>query len=347
MADIVRYTPEDRRAVEALYRRVFGNDSADASRLRWDWQYRLNPNNPGGTPVIWIAREGPTIVGQYATMPVRLQVHGRELDASWGMDVMVAPERQRQGMGEVLFRTWDKNVGASLGLGLSDSSHRLFRKLRWPEPGPVPCLVKPLTRRALKRPGWPEPLNMVVSVVTLPIVKVVARARPLRAEMAIARRFPPGFTALWEQVAPKFEFAVRRDAPYLNWKYSDTPHVRYALAALSRAGALQGYVVYRHVQEARGRATVLVDWLVDPDDEAGMKTLLRWVDREARAADSDKIRAFCLHDGYRRQLKRSGYFQVKSTMEFTAKVNGLDLPPGFYDDTSRWHVTLGDSDQDR
>ena len=152
MADIVRYIPDDRRAVDALYRRVFGNDSADASRLRWEWQYRHNPNNPGGTPVIWIAREGPTLVGQYATMPVRLQVHGAEVDASWGMDVMVAPERQRQGIGEVLFRTWDRNVGASLGLGLSESSHRLFRKLRWPEPGPIPCLVKPLTRRALKRP---------------------------------------------------------------------------------------------------------------------------------------------------------------------------------------------------
>ena len=133
-----------------------GNDAADASRLRWEWQYRHNPNNPGGTPVIWIAREGPTLVGQYATMPVRLQVHGKEVDASWGMDVMVAPERQRQGIGEVLFRTWDRHVGASLGLGLSDSSHRLFRKLRWPEPGPVPCLVKPLTRRALKRPTGPS-----------------------------------------------------------------------------------------------------------------------------------------------------------------------------------------------
>jgi len=33
----------------------------------------------------------PTIVGQYATMPVRLQVQGKELAASWGMDVMVAP----------------------------------------------------------------------------------------------------------------------------------------------------------------------------------------------------------------------------------------------------------------
>ena len=158
MAEIDRYRQEDRRAVEALYRRVFGPDAAEASRLRWEWQYRRNPNNPGGTPVIWIAREGPTLVGQYATMPVRLQVRGQELDASWGMDVMVAPERQRQGIGEVLFRTWDRNVGASLGLGLSDSSHRLFRKMQWPEPGPIPCFVKPLTRRALKRPQWPEPI---------------------------------------------------------------------------------------------------------------------------------------------------------------------------------------------
>ena len=100
---------------------MFGTDAAEASRLRWDWQYRRNPNNPGGEPEIWIAREGPAIVGQYATMPVQLAVKGQEVNGSWGMDVMVAPERQRQGLGEVLFRTWDRNVGASLGLGLSDA----------------------------------------------------------------------------------------------------------------------------------------------------------------------------------------------------------------------------------
>ena len=151
MADVDRYRPDDKRAVEALYRRVFGHDAAEASRLRWDWQYRRNPNNPRQEPEIWIAREGTTIVGQYATMPVKLHVAGKT-SGSWGMDVMVAPERQRQGLGEVLFRTWDRNVGAALGLGLSDSSHRLFQKLRWPDVGPVPCLVKPLTRRALRRP---------------------------------------------------------------------------------------------------------------------------------------------------------------------------------------------------
>ena len=345
--DVDRYRPEDRRAVDALYRRVFGNDAADASRLRWDWQYRRNPNNPGGEPEIWIAREGPAIIGQYATMPVRLDVKGREVIGSWGMDVMVAPERQRRGLGEVLFRTWDRNVGASLGLGLSDASYRLFQKLNWPDVGPVPCLVKPLTRRAFRHPRWPVPVNRLISALTWPIVVIIARTRPLRAEVRMVQRFDESFTRLWERLADRFDLAVRRDAAYLNWKFVGAPHVRYSIAALLRDGQTAGYAVYRHLHEPRGRVTLLVDFLTDPEDEEGFETLLRWVDREARQEDSDKIRTFALHAGFRRLLRRSGYFQVKSTMEFVAKVNGAEVPPDFYEHTDTWHVTLGDSDQDR
>jgi GNAT superfamily N-acetyltransferase len=347
VADIDRYRPEDRRAVEALYRRVFGNDATEASRLRWEWQYRRNPNNPGQEPEIWVAREGPGIIGQYATMPVRLSVKGQEVQASWGMDVMVAPERQRQGLGEVLFRTWDRNVGASLGLGLSDSSYRLFQKLNWPDVGPVPCFVKPLSRRALRRPNWPVPVNRLVSAVTLPFIRIIARSRPLRDEVRLVQRFDDSFTRLWEDLAPQFDLSVRRDAAYLNWKFASAPHVRYTIAALVRNGENRGYAVYRHVHEPRGRVTLLVDFLADPIDQDGLSTLLHWVDREARDADSDKIRTFAMHAGYRRVLKRSGYFQVKSTMEFVAKVNEVDVPDSFYETTDRWHVTLGDSDQDR
>ena len=82
MAEIDRYRPEDKRAIEALYRRVFGSDMADANKLRWDWQYRLNPNVPSTGPLIWIAREGQTIVGQYACMPVRVSVNGHEIDGA-------------------------------------------------------------------------------------------------------------------------------------------------------------------------------------------------------------------------------------------------------------------------
>ncbi|MCX6537568.1 MAG: GNAT family N-acetyltransferase [Acidobacteria bacterium] len=347
MASIDAYRPDDARAIVAMYRRVFGSDAAEVNRLRWEWQYLRNPNNPAAGPLIWVAREGPTIVGQYATMPVRLHVAGTEIDASWGMDVMIAPERQRQGLGDVLFRWWDQHGDASLGLGLSDSSYRLFQKLRWPSVGPVPCLVKPLTRRALRRPNWPMPLNRLVSALTLPFIQIIARSKPLRAEIVPIRRFGEEFTLLWKRLAPKFDFAVKRDTAYLNWKFIEPPHVRYSAVALRRGDDLHGYAIYRHTREPRGRITLLVDFLVDPDDDLGVKTILRWIDNEARAADSDKIRVFAMHEGFRRIMKRSGYFQVKSTMEFTAKINAVELPPDFYTNTGKWHVTLGDSDQDR
>lgn len=347
MPEIDRYRPEDQRNVEALYRRVFGPDAAAASRLRWDWQYHRNPNNPNGTPLLWVVREGPTIIGHYATMPVRLSLGGREIDAAWGTDAMVAPERQRRGLGEELFRTWDRSVGASLGLGLSDSSYRLLQKMHWPDVPPVPGLLKPLTRRAFRRPQWPMPVNRFVSAVTLPIVRIAARVRPLRADVEPILRFDASFTALWERIAPRFALAVRRDAAYLNWKFIEPPHVRYSVAALKRDNRYEGYAVYRHAQEPRGRVTLLVDFLADTRDEIGFKTLLRWVDAEARRVGSDKIRCFAAHSGFRRVMRRSGYFQTRHSLTLATKVNAVEVAASFYKSIDDWHVTLGDSDQDR
>jgi hypothetical protein len=183
--------------------------------------------------------------------------------------------------------------------------------------------------------------------VTLPWIKLVSRSRPLQGEVRTIRHFDDRFTTLWDRISDRFSFAVRRDAAYLNWKYIQAPHVRYSIAILERDGDAAGYVIYRHRQEPRDRVTLLVDFLTDPADTTGFLTLLRWVDREARAADSDKIRTFALHEGYRKLLRKSGYYTVKSTMEFVAKINGAVVPSGFYDDTDAWHVTLGDSDQDR
>ena len=78
-----------------------------------------------------------------------------------------------------------------------------------------------------------------------------------------------------------------------------------------------------------------------------MLTLFRWVDREARANDSDKIRTFATHEAARRLLRKSGYYSVRSTMDFVVKLNAVTVPADFYKSTDKWHVTLGDSDQDR
>ena len=190
------------------------------------------------------------------------------------------------------------------------------------------------------------PINRLVSALTFPFVRLVARARPLRGEVRTIRQFDEGFTRLWERAGPAFAGAVRRDAKYLNWRFIQAPHVRYSVAALYRDGEAAGYAAYRHVQEPRGRATRLIDFFADPHDDEGVLSLLRFVDREAQAADSDKIRVFATHAGFRKLLRKSGYYPWRSGMEFVARINAVPVDAAFYGSAEGWHITAGDSDQD-
>ena len=196
MSEIDRFRPEDRRGIDLLYRRTHGADAAEANRLRWDWQHRRNPSNRTGHPGIWVAREGPTIVGHYPTVPIRISLKGLEVDGAWGTDALVAPERDRQGLDEALLRAWDRNSGAVLALGVSAESRARAR----------PAALAGYSRRAV--PG--EAAHATGAAVTSAahaVQQVDFRApasrwcrwwrapRPLGAECEPIRRFDTSFTA--------------------------------------------------------------------------------------------------------------------------------------------------------
>ena len=279
-------------------------------------------------------------------MPVRMIAAGTEVLGTWSSDPLVVAERQRQGLGGALLRAWDRGTGVALGGGLSAATRARLDELRWPKSQPLPCLVKPISRRAFRIPTWPVGINRLVSAVTLPVVRIVSRTRPLKEEIEVVRRFDARADRLWEKLSTRFALAVKRDARYLNWKYVEPPHVRYTIAMLRRGDDVEGYVVYRHFREPQGRVTQIVDLLADPSDERGIKTLARWVDREARLDDSDKIRCYATNASIRRVLRRSGYFVVKSGIDLTVKVNAVPVPKGFYDSADEWHFTLGDGEMD-
>src|SRR5688572_3832209 len=290
MAEIERFTPEDRRGIEQLHRRTLGNEAADRLRLHWDWA-RRNPAN-GVEPPYWVVREGPTLIAASPLMPVRVSVAGNEVAGTWSSDPLVVAERQRQGLGGGLLRAWDRGTGIALGAALSSATRGRLDEMGWPKSQPLPCLVKPLSRRAFRIPTWPVMINRLVSAIALPIVQVVSRTQPLKEEVEVVRRFDARADRLWDKLAGRFTLAVRRDARYLNWKYAEPPHVRYAMALLRRGDEVEGYVVYRHLREPQGRVTQIVDLVADPADERGNKTLARWVEREERMDDSDKILSY-------------------------------------------------------
>lgn len=311
--------------------------------MYWDWARR----NPAGgvEPPYWVVREGPTVIAASPLMPVRMIAAGTDVSGTWSSDPLVVAERQRQGLGSSLLRAWDRGTGVALGAGLSTATRARLDELRWPKSQPLSCLVKPISRRAFRIPTWPVAINRLVSAVTLPVVRIVSRTRPLKEEIEVVRRFDARADRLWEKLSSRFTLAVKRDARYLNWKYVEPPHVRYTIAMLRRGDEVEGYVVYRHLREPQGRVTQIVDLLADPSDERGIKTLARWVDREARMDDSDKIRCYLTNAPMRRVLRRSGYFVVKSGIDLTVKVNAVPVPKDFYD-ADEWHFTLGDGDLD-
>lgn len=344
MADIERYSPDDRRGLEQLYRRTYGHEAVDRLRFLWDWA-RRNPA-AGGQPPYFVVREGPTLIAACPLTPVRVAVLGKELEGSWSAGPLVVSERQRQGLGGSLLRAWDRETGVAFSAGFTEATRQRLAELRWPRPMALSCLVKPISRRALRRPTWPVPVNRLVSALSLPAVRFVARLRPLKEEVEAIRRFDEGIDHLWDQVKGSLDLAVRRDARYLNWKFMESPHVRYQAAVLRRDETVAGYVIYRHLREPQGRVTLIVDLLAHPTDTHAIATLAGWVDREARLEDADKIRCYATHAELRKVLRKNGYFVVKSDIDLIVKVNGVDVPKSFYQSGEGWHLMLGDGAMD-
>jgi GNAT superfamily N-acetyltransferase len=342
-----RRREEDGEELFRLYRDVFGHEMTEASRRRWAWQYRDNPRSDGA-PEIWVAREDGRILGQYASMPVRLWWGDRETRASWGMDVFLREEARGQGVGALLFETWSKNVDVALGLGLTASSYRLFQKLRYRDVGPVPFYRKVLDPVAVlaRRVGRAAAaLGGPLLGAALRSLNPEAPAGGAGVTVRPATGFGPEYDRLWERARSSYLMCVRRDAAYLEWKYERCPHRRYERWEARRGKELVGFAVSRH-EEYRGlRLGWIVDLFTEASDRPARQALLRAVLADFRQGQVARAQAFSLHAGLGEELLRHGFARGPSPMHFCvqSRVGSEEV----LSDPGRWHVVFGDSDMDR
>ncbi len=352
--EIHRRSERDREALESMYAEVFGLEAAERNRARWRWQYEENPHCPPEGPEIWVAREDGVVLGQYATMPVRLHVKGRILRGSFGMDVMVRPNLQRKGIGSRLFLYWDQQVEASLGLGLSLQSYTLFRKLQWHDVGPVPCYSKILDPKALLSRRLPAAVAAVLTPLLKAALFLIFPSRPERRRAStievrpLAGEFGPEYDQLWEKASPKFDFIAERKCDYLEWKYRKPPHVRYEVFEARRGPGreLSGYVVLRIAVRNGVRLALLVDLFADPEDRETLSALLDHALDYSRERSAARLQSFTYDRRIAGRLLAKGFFLIGSPMQFCVRIKG-GVDEKFFRDTSRWHVSFGDSDQDR
>ena len=348
--EVDRRSPGDAEELFRLYAEVFGHDLTEASRGRWRWQYLQNPETRPEGPDIWVARDGGGLLGQYASMPVRLWWGGREVRSSWGMDVFLRAQARGRGVGALLFDAWSGHVDVALGLGLTPSSYGLFKKLRYRDVGPVPFFRKVLDPAAVARRRLGRPLG-TLAAAPLRVALAILQRRSTRGvgagriEVRTIHGFGDEYDRLWERARRSYSMCVRRDAAYLRWKYADCPHRDYVLREARRQGELVGFAVSRHEDHRGLRLGWIVDAFASAEDHEARAALIGDALESFRAAGVARAQAFSLGAALAADLRAAGFLPGPSPMQFCVRAR---VPSdGVFEDSGAWHVVFGDSDMDR
>ena len=334
MADIDWYQADDRRGVEQFYRRTFGTEAADARPPAMGLGAAQSRQSGRRGPFHWIVREGPTVIAACPLIPVRVEHSRTRRRRRLGRRSAGRAERQRPGSWRGTTPRLGSAAGVALGAHLSDGTRFLLEKIHWPKPVTLPCLVKPLSRRALRRPTWPCRSTACLGVraavpgacsSSLPAQPLAGTGREPSVASIADTRSPSG--SAWRRGSIWRCGATRRYSTG-NSSSRRTSAIPIAILQPRRRAAW----IRRVSSSARtaGRVTQIVDFLVDPADERGLNTAPLDSLRGTIAEDSDKIRCYVQHARFRRVLRRSGaYFVVKSHVQLHAKINAVQVPPDF------------------
>lgn len=162
-------------------------------------------------------------------------------------------------------------------------------------------------------------------------------------EVQRVERFGPQADALWARLEPSLALATRRDATYLNWRYSDCPTVDYdAFALVERDGSWRAAWVVR--RDWTGPPILaLCELLVAHDDPPALARLLAHVVAHARASGQQRVEMWInpsspLFAG----TLAHGFLAQDSLVHLCLKRYEPDLDPAWC--RENWFYTIGDSD---
>lgn len=285
---IRRARPEDGPAVERFYYEAYGDRARYKYPERWRWAYEENPlrDREEALPV-YIAVAEDRVVGHTACHHVNCWMVGRRVPAVWAVDTIVLPAYRGRGVGGALNAANQSDRGLFMTLWAARASKRLkVRQGAHDGPATVDfaCLV------ACERKAFVEQLHAYlgrrIGGLAWPVTAGFRLSGASHAASALVRRrlrqnrngsgggreaefvpvegdFGEEADELWGRVRRRFNFAVERDAAYLNWKYRRQPNAEYEAYYIFRGGSLRGLLIHRLTRSPEPSGGVIVELLLD------------------------------------------------------------------------------------
>ncbi len=358
MISVRRAAPEDKPAIFEFLKLAYAGRWQFKLPERWEWQFERNPYRRGDPLPVWIAVDDAAgkVVGQSCAMLEPLTIGGSERRAAWGVDFFVLPEYRQQGIGRRLQQTNRDAHEIFMSVSMAEAARRIKASLEMTPLEPAAVFTRlaryepeSVTEAVVKRLGVALPktlagwlaagLNVLLDLRDRRLQNLVDKRLTLERVYA----FGAEFDRLWEAVSPHFHALVRRDAAFLEWKYRQQPHVRYACLLARRGGEPCGYVIFRVGQPPERRLGIIADLFAAPSDGAAIRSLLAAAILYCKRQRVKDIVAASTIPAYQHGLVSLGFRRVKAvTPMFYCRLESAEIEAALQ--PGAW--LLGKSDQD-
>jgi hypothetical protein len=378
--EIRKATATDEPLIAKAWQQAYG----DMARFKYPgrWQWGITRGNPyvaeERQPPVWIATDGRQVAAWTCALVVPLHAGGKQILGACMADTFTLERFRRRGLGQKLQDENRRAHAVCLSIDPSPANRRNKHRLGgWPG-RPLTTYLK-LLGSLDGKPLFDSALDVVAKYLGARTARASAQVGGWVGRPVLSTFFTAGFRVrrqllksragaverraltfrevdefgresdqLWDEVAPEYSFAVRRDATYLNWKYVRQPHQSYRKFLAYADGRLVGTLIYRHpVSPPEQRAGIVSEcFCADPSPSiyAAM-----YAHAEADLASRGLRFILCGSStlAHGRALEALGYQEVDidvPVVHVSPGADGLDREVLVEGD---WLLSLGDQDLDQ
>lgn len=347
--NIRRYREEDDLGIVELITQEFNSELNPKFDLNiWNWKYKENPAH--AFSIIRVVEDKNKIIGHYAINPVMMKWKNREILGSQAFGIVTHRNYQRRG----IFKTLANKVSDESGkkempvtyVFPNPKSYPGFIKMGWSHIFSLIVMAKPLNVGAASRKYSDNVIIQKIVESGLYLHKQLFKFKSFSIPDDITifetDLFDNSFDVLWKNVSKYYDYIIKRDHEYLNWRYSH-PSETFDIYVAKRNNNVVGYAVLKCKIRFSIKIGYIYDFFCNPNDDDIVKCLMSKSIEYFMKRKMDLVQIYVLKNHpYYKICKEYGFLKV-SAKPFVLNINSPD-----FDNTEdfwnqkKWFLSYGD-----
>ena len=252
-----------------LYTEVYGEKIGKSALITalsagltsaWNWKFNCEGRRPAE---IVLAYHSSRLVGHAAVLPHKAVVMGEESYIGQGLDSMIAPDHQKQGLFVEMSRFLYQQLSPDISLMYAFPNNNNY------------------TPRI--RLGWKP-------IYEIPWYEKEVRACESSSRVSVVEAIDGRLDALWQRASTRFSCALARNVDYLNWRFLNNPLEDYRIVVATNGDSIEGYAVWKkYFGQGQIVDTIAIDIETQVDllssvenilDKEGVRSLAMFVPRD-------------------------------------------------------------------